>query len=287
MITVLLPVMDSHDITNTAIDHLIANAAGKLEIIVVDNGSNEVYSYDGEYKASTEYSGFNEPLIDLVVIPNQINVAGYGALLQVLDLASNDIILWMHNDVLIHESGWDTRIIEAFNNDPLLGIAGFFGGYGVAGNGGRIGSMGNMLGKVWGTPQRMHGDVMTGIYPAAVFDSLAIIINRKIFKSLAIDHNKVPPHHWNDRILPLLFLDAGYHAATIGIAFDHKGGVSSLGDKYRELAERWSREQGLEMVKDWDYTFYSAGERYFRELGKKRFPVTVRRDYSVNWGYDE
>ena len=279
MITVLLPVMDNHKITKQAIRVLLANAENEVDIIVVDNGSD--IPYTNQDKNSSYY------IPARVLFDNAINVAGYGALLQTIDYAKSDIILWMHNDVLIHEYAWDTRILQAFADDPLLGIAGFFGAPGVAGNGGRIGSMGNMLGKVWGTPQHMHGDVMTEIYPAAVFDSLAIIISRPHFKALSIEHSKVPPHHWNDRILPLLFLDAGFHAATIGVGFDHKGGVSSLGDKYRELAERWSREQGLEMVKDWDYTFYSAGERYFRELGRSRFPVTVHRDYTVNWGNGE
>lgn len=294
MITVLLPVMDSHDITTMAIEYLLNQAEGDVHIIVVDNGSDTPFEYPG---ATHMYTVKNKVILtagligssarNIDIVHNDINVAGYGALLETIDMAQSDIILWMHNDVLIHEKGWDMRILKAFSDDPLLGIAGFFGAYGVAGNGGRIGSMGNMLGAVWGSTQSQHGDIMTGMYPAVVFDSLAIIINRKIFKALDIDHNKVPPHHWNDRILPLLFVDAGYHAATIGIGFDHKGGVSSLGDKYRELAERWSTEQGLTMNRDWDYTFYSAGERYFRELGKKRFPVIVHRNYTVSWGTDE
>lgn len=292
MITVLLPIMNAHHITYAAIDRLIETSKGTIDIIVVDNASQEpfpVYTTD-DIEERYQYNE-NYKRISIRTVRNENNIAGYGALLQTLPLAQSDIILWMHNDVLIHEQGWDTRILKTFEDDDKLGIAGFFGAYGVADNGGRIGSMGNMLGKVWGTPQHMHGDVMTGIYPAVVFDSLAIIIRKSHFEYLMngladmdFDERKIPPHHWNDRILPLLFVLNGYHAATIGIAFDHKGGVSSLGDAYRELAERWSKEQGLEMVKDWDYTFYSAGERFFRELGAGKFPVIVNGDYSVRYG---
>jgi len=281
MITVLLPVMDRHDITFEAIDHLIRHADGPLDIIVVDNGSDEPFPTNVRWDMIHP-----DRNVSVRVVRNEINVAGYGALLQVLDMAASDIILWMHNDVLIHEQRWDTRILIHFNVDPMLGIAGFFGAPGVAENGGRIGSMGNMLGKVWGTPQEAHGQRMTSIYPAAVFDSLAIIIRRSIFQNLPIDHDDVPPHHWNDRILPLLFIQHGYHAATIGIAFDHHGGVSSLGSKYLELAERWSREHNLPMINDWDYTFYRAGEQYFKKLGNKRFPLFVHPDYRVSWNYD-
>ncbi len=111
--------------------------------------------------------------------------------------------------------------------------------------------------------------------------SLAIIINRAVFKALNVEHDNIPPHHWNDRILPLLFVDQGYHAATIGIGFDHHGGVSSLGNKYLELAERWSKEHNVPFQRAWDYTFYSAGERYFRQLMGDRDTVVVHRDYSV------
>lgn len=290
MITVLLPVMDSHHITDEAIKHLIRNAHDphEVDIMVVDNASTEPYPMkNGEYfelydtTMGAGYISVDGEDYDFTVFHNRVNRAGYGALLQVLPLADYDIVLWMHNDVLIHEKGWDKRIIKAFEDDPLLGIAGFFGAPGVASNGGRIGSMGNMLGKVWGSPQEHHGQVMTGIYPAVVFDSLAIIIRRSIFEALAINHNDVPPHHWNDRILPLLFVDAGYHAATIGIAHDHHSGVSSLGEKYRELAERWSREHNVPFQRDWDYTFYSAGERYFRKLMGKRDTVVIHKDYTV------
>jgi len=284
MITVLLPIMDRHDITYQALDALVDNATGALDIIIVDNGSDQPFLPYTDWDITNLYPNKD---VTIRVVRNEVNVAGYGALLQILDMAKSDIVLWMHNDVLIHEKGWDTRILAHFNADSLLGIAGFFGAPGVADNGGRIGSMGNMLGRTWGTPQESHGERMIHIHPAAVFDSLAIIVRLSIFRNLPIDHYEVPPHHWNDRILPLLFIMHGYHAATIGIAFDHHGGISSLGNKYLELAERWSREHGLPMKQDWDYTFYHAGERYFRKLGGKRFPLFVHSDYRVSWGNDD
>ncbi|HTH22427.1 MAG TPA: hypothetical protein VL854_09440, partial [Nitrososphaeraceae archaeon] len=63
--------------------------------------------------------------------------------------------------------------------------------------------------------------------------------------------------------------------------FDHKGGVSSLGDKYRELAERWCREHNLPMEGDWDTTFYRYGERYFRRLMGNRSSVIINEDYTI------
>jgi glycosyltransferase involved in cell wall biosynthesis len=274
-ITVVLPVMDAHNITDEAISNLLTLADKEPEVIIIDNASNEPATF-----VNLPLTSVLSEYFDIQVIRNERNVAGYGALLQALEIAQNDIVLWMHNDVLVHEQGWDTRILAAFNDDPLLAIAGFFGAPGVADNGGRIGSMGNMLGKKWGTPQHMHGAVMTDIYPAVVFDALAIIINRKHFNAADVPLN-IPPHHWNDRILPLWFVDRGYHAATIGIGFDHKGGVSSLGDKYRELAERWSKEHNLPMEGDWDTTFYRYGERYFRRLMGNRSSVRVDEDYTI------
>lgn len=273
-ISVLLPAVDAHAITEEAVMHLLQHAdePNNVEIIIYDNASQVPY-VPATYCDSDWCN-------KVIVRRNELNVAGYGALLDTMPHFTHDVILWMHNDVLIHEQGWDTRIRHEFEKDSLLGIAGFFGAYGVADNGGRIGSMGNMLGKVWGTPQHMHGQVMTGTYPATVFDALAMIINRPLFNKLDKPKN-IPLHHWNDRILPLLFVLQGYHALTIGIAFDHKGGVSSLGDTYRALAERWSKENNITFEKDWDFTFYNAGEVLFREIGKGKFPVVVNADFSI------
>ncbi len=276
-ISVLLPAVDAHAITEAAIVSLLENAADpeNVEIIIYDNASKV------PYVASTYCD--NDWCNKIIVRRNELNVAGYGALLDTMPQFTHDIILWMHNDVKVHEFGWDKRIIAEFDKDPLLGIAGFFGAYGVADNGGRIGSMGNMLGKEWGTPQHMHGQVMTETYPAVVFDALAMIINRTLFNALD-KPDGIPVHHWNDRILPLLFVLQGYHALTIGIAFDHKGGVSSLGNSYRELAERWSNENNIPFQKDWDFTFYNAGEQLFRRLGAGKFPIYVNADFSVQVG---
>lgn len=271
MLSIVLPVMDAHEVTDRAIDALISNASNynNIDIIVVDNASEVPYGTHMQYGIPKK----------ITIIRNEQNVAGFEAFLQASKVAKGDIILWMHNDVLIHEVDYDTRILREFAKDPKLAIAGFFGAPGVSIDGGRMGSMGNMLGKEWGTPQHMHGMILEDVYPAVVFDALAMIINRplfnELFSTLDIEVTDIPTHHWNDRILPLLFVLNGYHALTIGVGFDHKGGVSSLGAKYRELAERWSKNHNIPFERDWDYTFYHYGEKMFRALGGDEFPVRV------------
>lgn len=269
-LSIVIPVTDKHDLTYRTLVNLVANSTNDdTEIILIDNGSVVPYEQLGREH----------------VIRNDVNIGVFPALLQGLSTARNNIVLTMHNDVLIHEYGYDARILNEFAKDPLLGIAGFFGGRGVAENGGRDHPESNMQGKEWGMSYHQHSHHLTGTHPAVVFDSLALIFNRDIFyKVFENELDLIAPHHWFDRICTLGIVMAGYHALTIGIAFDHYGGGTSVANPaFSEFTERWVQEKGLPLEQNADYTMYKFGERYFQNKWRGKFPVRVAKDFSLTF----
>src|SRR5207253_9726635 len=106
-----------------------------------------------------------------------------------------------------------------------------FGARGVHPDGGREGCMSHMLGREWGKTEGAqpaalhHGELMTGVSPAVVFDGVGLSFRRSTLQDLAYNTDTFadfrPMHHWYDRILSLKTLDRGYHMAVIVIQFDH------------------------------------------------------------------
>lgn len=274
-ISVVIPAVDQHAFTKKAVSYLFDNAfsPNDVEVIIVDNDSLTPYDIN-------DYAWDN-----VRIISNHKNPGVYLSYVQGMSQAKNNLVLWMHNDVLIHEYGWDLRIQTEFNKDPKLGIAGFFGGRLVGADGGRGHPEGNLLGKEWGQNISVHGHLLTGTHPAVVFDSLAMIIRRDVFNTINVPY--VAPHHWFDRIMTLWFIDHGYHALTIGIAFDHYGGGTSVGNSNRhsEFVQRWCEEKGLTLDQNWDYTLYKYGYNFFQKQWSGRFPVSVDRYHNVMWGH--
>lgn len=276
-ISIIIPAVDQHEFTQKAIQHIRNHnsRASNVEIIVVDNDSAVPYSNHGLcHPDNPKY------------IRNDVNPGVYASYLQGMATAHHNIVLWMHNDVLIHEDNFDLRIESEFDKDPLLGIAGFFGGRMVGMDGGRGHPEGNLLGKEWGQNISVHGHLLTETHPAVVFDSLALIMRRDIFNKIQVPY--VAPHHWFDRIMTLWFIDHGYHALTIGIAFDHYGGGTSVGasNRHSEFVQRWCESKGLKMDQNWDHTLYQYGRKFFQEKWRGRFPVSVDHRFKVKWGND-
>lgn len=270
MLSIVIPVTDKHELTKRCLEKIYENSYA-YDVIIIDNGSIEPY---------------NDPLFSARIIRNEQNIGVFPAVLQGLEAARNNTVLVMHNDVLIHEKHFDKRILDEFQTDPLLGIAGFFGGRGVAENGGREHPESNMQGLHWGQHGSLHGHIQTDKHPAVVFDSLALIFNKDIFYKVFPPEERalIAPHHWFDRICTLGIVTAGYHALTIGVAFDHFGGGTSVkNERFTEFTERWVKEMGLPLEENADYTMYKYGERYFQNKWRAKFPVRVDRFFNVTY----
>jgi GT2 family glycosyltransferase len=272
MLSIVMPVCNVEDATNECIANLIEYSAdGDIQIIVVDN--NSTVAYKNEYAT---------------VLRNNKNVGFWPAMLQGIARADNPYVLCMHNDVFIWEPGYDTRIVNAFEQDNKLGAVGFFGGRGVCNQGGRGYPESNMLGYKYGTHGRLHGNLLISSHPAVVFDSLAIAVRRGHLYS--IDYETIPPHHWTDRMLCLRMITSGYRCLTVGIGFDHGGAFTSSGVTMNTFTEDWCKAHGLTLdgYENWDMCLYHYGLRMFQSELQHMLPsgatqlwVNANYDYSI------
>lgn len=190
----------------------------------------------------------------------------------------DDIICFIHNDVLIWENGWDARIQRCFTEDPNLGLAGFAGGKGVALDGGRIDMMTNMLGHEWGSPGSHHGRIMNGFEYGSVLDGLAMIFRRRTLDKLinetdAFDDRR-PPNHWYDRHIPLQVISQQENVGIIGIEFDHYSANTPIQTaSYRDATAEWAQRNSVPSVDNMDHQGYEVGREQFEKEWGARLPL--------------
>lgn len=263
------------DLTERTIQQL-NRVTEEYSLILINNGSNEpvtIKSDDGVYNNMKR----------LVVLHNEENVGCLPMLKQSLPyIEDDDIVVFMHNDVLIWDDGWDLFVRKIFSDMPDLGLAGFFGAPGVALDGGRMFAKSHMVGREWGTEGQLHGTIMPhfDVQPATVLDSLCLIFRASALKKVGIPEHW-PPHHWFDRLFCLRFIEHGWKVAILGVAFDHYGGGSS-GQTMDTFSQKWVKETSGEDldVEAANMRLYLAGLEIFQnEYGDKLSLIADGWDY--------
>lgn len=271
MISLVIPCIDNHDFTKRALEYAINNSTtDDLQIIIVDNGSEVAYTFE------------DYPSVKTILTPES-NLGVPLSFKMAAMAAEGDIIVYIHNDVYIHEQGWDARIQHEFDSKPNLGMAGFFGAPWVAPTGGRGNSMSNMLGLIGGSKASDHGLPFEGEYPAVVLDGCAMIFRASMMGVIGFDN--LPPHHWYDRIWPLVMIYRGYDVETIGIAFDHDTGQTAGKKQYHESGREWLEDYGYEVRDDIgiDQQIYDAGLEIFNQDWAWRLPLEVDDSFNYRW----
>lgn len=256
-------------------------ALSDTEVIGIDNGST--------------YSGDNHPYLRWAIHYNKENTGVLATFKQGYELATGNIICFIHSDVLLHEPGWDKRISDTFEADPQLGLAGLFGATGIGTDGGREFSMSNMLGKEWGKctchsqAALHHGALETGVKPAAVFDGVGLFFRRETLRQLVETTDMFDdwraPHHFYDRIMSCKVAALGWHMAVIGIGFDHwSGATANASEVYNKTASEWlGKHLGKGFWRTPDSAIYQIAEQQFFKEFRHRLPLRVGGDYSYRW----
>jgi glycosyltransferase involved in cell wall biosynthesis len=284
VLSIVIPFIDQPEITIRCLERLTANTTEDYELVLIDNASRR------PLRSSRSVGPFSRSRY----LRNEVNIGVLLSIQQGLAEAAGDVVAVMHNDVLLHEAGWNRRVEEAFKADPKLGLAGFVGARGCAKDGGRIHTMSHLTGEEWGVtrvkPAALHhGELISGIVPAAVLDGLMMIFRKQlahwIAKVTTIFDPDRAPHHWYDRNISLHFLEQGCHLAVIGIRCDHLSGATANSSLiYRDSARRWCQARGIPLIDDNpDYTLYKYGERQFHKEWSRKLPVNVAKDHAVVW----
>lgn len=289
MISLVIPFIDSWDITKQCIETVASHLFLPAELVIIDNGSDKTHrTLIADLIKDTNFKKYK-------YIRNKENIGVLGSFKQGYENSTGDIVCYIHNDVLIHQDKWDVMVNEAFANDDQLGMAGIFGARGVYADGGREGCMSHMLGQVWGKTEVRpaalhHGELMTGVSPCVMFDGVGLFFRREALQWLVEETDMFAdwraPHHFYDRIMSLKVLQRGYHLAVIGLQFDHySGATANHSQKYVDSMQKWCDANGYNKLPDgWDQTIYWIAEKQWRDEFASLTPVHVDQgSYNVRW----
>ena len=281
-----LPVVEGHDLTKVAIDHLTKNAVMASTIpVVIDNGSLQ------PYECCHEMNGRKVELIR-----NEENIGFYQPLKQLYDQYPDEQYIGiMHNDLMLYEQGWDRRMLMAFEEDPQLGLIGLCGSKEVDAMGGRgTYTVCNFMGReikvgqqIWKGQDPSAGRRIDGIEPAIVLDSLFMLFRREVIPSLVADHedwDDITLAHFYDRIWPIRTIEAGWHCITVGSDNDHIGGLTTTGnERYRNDCIKWLDDRGIPYDNPETEMYLVAERRYLEEYRDQKhwLPAIIREGYHV------
>jgi GT2 family glycosyltransferase/2-polyprenyl-3-methyl-5-hydroxy-6-metoxy-1,4-benzoquinol methylase/glycosyltransferase involved in cell wall biosynthesis len=115
LVSIVMPVYNLPGVTEKCLRAIIKYANGPYELIIVDNGSDEVTGQVIDNIASTQQN--------VIVIRNGENLGYPLACNQGLARASGEYIVIMNSDVFVTPY-WDKRIMAAFQGDLSIGIVG-------------------------------------------------------------------------------------------------------------------------------------------------------------------
>jgi len=185
------------------------------------------------------------------------------------DVANNshaDIVMFIHSDLMIHEYGWDMRVIEMFRDNPKLGLIGFVGSDEINTNGGRgLGTRSNFSGKEeHSAPAEVHGARSNGECIVAQVDGCVMAMRRSALLEIPF-RDDFPIHHFYDRLLSCEMLWREWQVGYIGVQCDHLGGQTACAsEKYRTSSVAWLENRGHKLLDDNpDMTNYRIAESIF------------------------
>lgn len=277
-----VPVLNQQEVTQQFLDTMRANQTDDTPLVIVDNGS--LLPVRDWLKGLT---------MGDIVIRNGENEGVVKSLNQIYGIAKNyaDFIFYTHNDVMIHEKGWDTKIVRLLEAEeerskvlgylPKVGVAGFYGAKGIGTLDiyhseyrmqqmirlGNVSNCNRMNAAVHGF-RPIQGEVED----VAVMDGFSLIVNVDLLKKIDGFDRNYPPHHMYDNDICLESLDKGYRNIVIPMDAEHLGGRTDVG-------EDWTKNMGMtkqEVHQAAHPVFYNKWSPVNVANGKHKISLPVR-----------
>jgi GT2 family glycosyltransferase len=138
----------------------------------------------------------------------------------------------IHDDVMIYEDSWDTRVLEEFH-DPGVGVVGFAGAIGHGASDLYVGhyhlpklARQNFLSNM--RDAEVHGSRFKSSRDVAILDGLSLFVRRPILEEVGGWPVNKPVGYW--LYAEWLCCEArrqGYRIRVVGVDCEHLGGKSS------------------------------------------------------------
>jgi glycosyltransferase involved in cell wall biosynthesis len=226
---IAIPVLNQRESTQESLNSLKRTQQHPHRYIIIDNGSTPpvrewLQGLDG----------------DDIVIRNSSNVGLPKALNQALEVSKADYVFNTHSDITMYEDGWDVKVEEAISEAGNVGVAGFFGAYGIGAFGiynapyhfTQLARQQPMAGVRCHMDTKIHGH---SIFPekwrkCAVLDGFSLIVKND--GSLKFWDKSV--HHQYDNAICLEAWSKGMRVICINLEIQHHGGRTDVGENWAE-----------------------------------------------------
>jgi len=266
-ICVVIPIIDQFKMTRECMRSIEDNATYPIEFLIIDNGSKKRFTAKAASNVHVVRHNSNIGLLPALQEAYEINKKQkYGG-----------ILFYTHNDVFIHESGWDLRVFDVFDNYEKPGMVGFGGAQGIGAPGiyqtpyekhhmARQHFMSNMINA------EDHGWRKTGIEKIAVLDGFSIITKMETLDTIGGFDLGYPMHHMYDNDICLEAIHCGYKNYMLGISCEHRGGMTSTRTTYMESAKKHIKEKYGEDVDNGDAAIHDKAHEYFYNKWREKAP---------------
>lgn len=216
-----------------------------------------------------------------------------------------EIVACLHDDCLVHEPSWDSKIVQHFSDYPTCGLAGFGGAWGCgredAGQGEyhptwlvRRGFMSNMR------DAETHGARVRVSRPVACLDGFSLIFRRDLLIGRQEPHHAGavfnPPlsargqtlfsllvswgvvHHVYDIAVSAFAKQLGWDTWLLAYDCQHLGGQTAVGDsRYAEWAKEQRPATHPSQSEYGDQTFWEEAHRIVWQRLGHLLPFEVQR----------
>ena len=233
--------------TRACVESLQASTV-PFELSVVDNASSD---------DTVDYLDALGRTLPLRYRRNDDNVGLIRALNQGAELATGDLLCFLHNDTEMRDPRWLERLAGAIRSPARIGLAGLYGAR-------RLRRDGRYVGR---TIVHCLEDAPTLRAPraeVAAVDGVCLFLARGVLEAVGGFDEGYGFHHGYDRELSFAVRELGLRCAIVNAPFRHRGGGTRTGERApvaapEDLAQR--REALARFARKW----------------RHRLPADVRR----------
>ena len=211
--SVVLVVHNHPALTRACVESLQATR-GPFELCVVDNASDE---------ATVEYLDRLARSVPLRYLRNDQNLGLIRALNQGAELATGDLLCFLHNDTELRDPRWLERLQGAVASTARIGLAGL---YGVQ----RIRRDGRYVGRTILHCLEEAPTLRTPLAEVAVVDGVCLFVARDVLDAVGGFDEGYGFLHGYDRDLSFAVRELGLHCAVVNAPFVHRGGGTRTGE---------------------------------------------------------
>ena len=257
-ISIVIPIMNKHQLTLDCLKFIEKNEKNVEEVIIIDNSDDSFADYSSSKELSLTF------LKKIKILENKENLGVRASLNQGWKEAKSEIVLFMHNDLMIYEKDFDKKITDTFKKLPEVAMIGAFGAKGLGTSNIYQGhyEMNQLARSLNVSEARMdknvHGfrNLKKEFENVAVFDGMFMAIRKTLLEKVKGFDKITQTFHNYDNLMCIKSLENGFENIVIKLDVYHLGGATTV-------SQDWSANFGKtkqEVHEDAHPPLYSYGK---------------------------